>query len=428
MKKKLNTLNEQISRIKTMMNFKFEDNSIDILSEQTKLRKKVYFGDYAAEGTVAELPKIIQTYDPYDGPIKITDGNPWLATQRAISLRDFLVSNIKNSLGVPFNKDMAVINETKVEGEGDDYQYVKATIKAKLRKPPKTQERYKYSILYNFYDINGTPHILVTRLGLGAPEKVKEDETYLKDYKKFLSKIPSDVGAFIVTQTMGGGDVNGPNKSETFYGIMIPIKEGTYTAKGKNQLFFDDDNKKAFLSMGQFINTYTDESTITNRQLNNQDAKQYDFTFTRGGGGNIFGDLGGGRSGKMYYENDTIGKEITLKRMESSKIGKLEGDVLDDEDEKWKTISEILYRNLFYDNFITIKKDTYSDVIQKIKDEIDKLRPDFDIIEVTAQIQGFASEDSANNKCLKGLTPDHSWGLTNPQNGPVTPDKWVTLK
>lgn len=427
MKKNKYNLNEELNRIKRLINFDIREHSHDVLSEQVALPKDIY-KNYVVESTVANLPNIIQSYDPTKGAIKITDGNPWLATQRAISLRNFLIKNIQTSLNIPFNEKKAIINETKVEGKGNDYQYVKATIIAKLEKPPIPQNRYEYNILYNFYEINGEPHILVTKSGLGSPKKVKENETFLKEYKKYLSKIPSETDAFIVTQTVGGGDTKGPNKEETLYGIMIPIKKGTYNAKNKSTLFFNRDNINGFLNMGKFINAYTDEDVRTNQQLENKDSKQFNFTYTQGGGGNLgFGDLGSGKKGKMYKENDTTGTDIVIKRMESSKSGTLAGEPIKGEEGEWKTITEILYRNLFHDNFITIKKDTYSEVIKKIKDEIDKLGFNYNIVEMSAIIQGFASEDNANNKCERGTTPDHSWGLTNPQNGPITHDKWVTL-
>lgn len=428
MKKNKYNLNEELNRIKRLINFDIREHSHDVLSEQVALPKDIY-KNYVVESTVANLPNIIQSYDPTKGAIKITDGNPWLATQRAISLRNFLIKNIQASLNIPFNEKKAIINETKVEGKGNDYQYVKATIIAKLEKPPVPQEPYEYNILYNFYEINGEPHILVTKSGLGSPKKVKENETFLKEYKKYLSKIPSETDAFIVTQTVGGGDVEGPNKGETLYGIMIPIKKGTYNAKNKNQLFFNGDNRNGFLNMGKFINAYTDEESFSQEQLKKIKPTQFDFTKTQGGGGDLgFGDLGSGKKGKLFKDNDTTGTDIVIKRMEGSKVGTLEGQPKEGEEGEWKTITEILYRNLFHDNFISIKKDTYKEIIEKIKEQIDNLGEKYKIVEISAIIQGFASEDNANNKCERGTTPDHSWGLTNPQNGPITTDKWVTLE
>jgi hypothetical protein len=114
--------------------------------------------------------------------------------------------------------------------------------------------------------------------------------------------------------------------------------------------------------------------------------------------------------------------------MEPSKIGNLPGDILPGQEEKWFPIAEIIYPGLFPDNLITIKPDKYAEIFDKIQTQIADLRVEgYDPIEMTAEIQGFASKDAANNKCPQGLKPDHSWGLTNPQQGPITAEKWITL-
>ena len=41
---------------------------------------------------------------------------------------------------------------------------------------------------------------------------------------------------------------------------------------------------------------------------------------------------------------------------------------------------------------------------------------------MTAEIQGFASTDTANNRCPRGNRPDHNWGIPE-----FTVDKWITL-
>jgi hypothetical protein len=122
------------------------------LIEQTRVPQAIY-QKYVTQGNVAQLPTIAKTYDPTKGAIKILDGNPWLATQRATALQQFLIQRFQGQFTIPFDAASARITQTVVQGAGDKYQYMKATIKAKLSKPPKTQDPYKFDILYNFYDI-----------------------------------------------------------------------------------------------------------------------------------------------------------------------------------------------------------------------------------------------------------------------------------
>jgi hypothetical protein len=211
---------------------------------------------------------------------------------------------------------------------------------------------------------------------------------------------------------------------ETTFGIMIPIERG-YTAKEKGRLFFND--QKQFREMANFIAAHTETEFRSADDLKDPKSKQINFTSAAGGGGNyIFGDLGSGRSAKLLTTNNPEGTDIIIKRMEPSIVGKLEGQVKEGGEEQWIDIDDVFYKDLFHDNMITIIQEKYQDIIERIKEKINQLKPDFEVIELTADIQGFASTDNANNRCESGVTPDHSWGLTNPQSGPVTPDKWVT--
>jgi hypothetical protein len=413
----MKNLNEELSRIKNLMG---------VVLEQTTIPNNLYM-TYVATGRVADLPNIIKTYDPKKGSIKITDGNPWLATQRAKALQQFLIKQFESYLKIDFNETQAKVLQTKVEGKGNEYQYVKATIKGRLRKPPVPQEKYPFDILYNFYDINGVPHILVTKTGAGQPETIDATNGYKRGFDRFngfLSKLNTGGKGFVVAQNTGGGGAQGPNMKETTFGIMIPI-EGGYTAKEKGRLFFND--QKQFRDMANFIAAHTEPDFRSTDDLKDPKSKQINFTSTRGGGGNyIFGDLGSGRRAKILTSQNPEGTDTVIKRMEPSIVGKLEGQVKEGGEEEWRNIDDIFYKDLFHDNMITIKQGSYQDVINRIKEKIDQLRPSFEIIELSADIQGFASTDNANNRCESGVTPDHSWGLTNPQSGPVTPDKWVT--
>jgi hypothetical protein len=394
------------------------------LMEQTQVPRAIYGKYVITNATVAQLPTIAKTYDPTKGAIKILDGNPWLATQRAAALQKFLIQRFQGQFKIPFDASAAKITQTVVEGSGDKYQFMKATIQAKLQKLPETQVPYKFDILYNFYDINGVPHILVTKGGKGSPIKGAAETTI----NQLKSQMPA--GSILVRQGTGGGGAAGPNALEAVTGIMIPITTG-FAAKKKGRLYFAD--AKQYEAMKTFIATYTDLVDAGDKVRETGDLKgrtqlQSNFTSERGGGGNyIFGDLGSGRSAEVLAGKDA-GTTITIKRMEPSKIGNLPGDILPGQEEKWFPIAEIIYPGLFPDNLITIKPDMYAEIFDKIQAQIDELKDQrYRAIEMTAEIQGFASKDAANNRCPQGFQPDHSWGLSNPQQGPITAEKWITL-
>lgn len=394
------------------------------LLEQTKVTADIFKKYSGITSAMANLAKTIPTYDPNKGYIRISDGNPWLATQRAKALQQFLIQRFQGQFKIPFDTAAAKIIKTAVEGSGNDNQYMKATIMAKLQKLPQPTPEYAYNILYNFYDIDGVPHIVVTKLGKGAPENVSTDELALQKFTKFMAEAGTQ--AKLVKQSTGGYDPQaGP--TQFTYGIMIPITGG-FDAKKKSRLMFNDINQ--YNTMRQFIAKFTDTggSPVADDQLKNPNAKQTNFTSARGGGGNyIFGDLGDGRSASVLL-GPGQGTDIRIKRMEPSIVGNLPGEIPAGGEEKWYPINEILYRGLFPDNLITIKPDMYQDIFNKIQTTIDELTTEgYKAIEMSAEIQGFASTDNATNRCPQGFAPDHSWGITNPKQGPVTADKWITL-
>ena len=88
------TLNEEINRIKRLMEFTISENSHDVLSEQTKVSSDVY-GKESGSYNRTELPGIVGKYNPTSGFLSIKDGNTWLAEQRAISLSKFLADNVE---------------------------------------------------------------------------------------------------------------------------------------------------------------------------------------------------------------------------------------------------------------------------------------------------------------------------------------------
>ena len=409
---KNNLLNEQISRIKSIMG----------LQEQTNPAFKTYS---KLTFKLDELPAGITNYNPSIGYIRIDGGNEWLATNRANSLKNLLLTQFKGSIE---DNDITV-NETKVLGSGDTNQYVIGTFYGKMKKVPEKQEKYPYTILYNFYDINGVPHILVTEPGKGTPQKLDstgdKNDRWVDDFNKFLSKIPSEYEAKIVSQTIGGGDVSGSNKQETLYGIMIPITQEKfgYTARGKGMVHFDDKGGQKFKDMANFIADYTDNDFRTDESLKNPNATQHNFTSSAGGGGNYgFGDLGTGRSAKLVSTNNPNGDEIVIKRMESSKEGIVPGDEIKRKDGGWFDLGSYkLDSNFFKDNMISIKPETYKVLFDGIINLIKQKGIDnYKLVELKAKISGYASSDNATNRLPEGTTkPDHTYGNRVPI------DRWV---
>ena len=394
-----------------------EDMLKSYLAEQTRVPQNIY-KTYVLTSTVAQLPSVISGYDPTTGAIKITDGNPWLATQRAKSLQRFLIERFQGKFEIPFDTTKATISKTEVPGPGNNNQYMKATIKALLYKPPVTQDPYPYSILYNFYDIGGVPHIVVTKRGKGAPIKGAAPTTI----NQLKSQMPTN--SILVRQNTGGSGSDGSDQTEAVTGIMIPIKGG-FAAKSKGVLYFKDVNQ--YTAMQKFIADYTDLADAQGKVKETGDLQkrtnlQTNFTSELGGGGNyIFGDLGTGRTAEVLAGNGA-GGTITIKRMEPSKIGTLANDILPGGEPQWRDINEILYRGLFPDNLITIRPDMYQKIFNDIQLSITELTSaGYQIKEMSADIQGFASTDNANNRCPQRFQPDHTWG------GPITANLWITL-
>jgi hypothetical protein len=391
------------------------------IHEQTTVPANIYQKN-AATTTIAQLPKIMQTYNPQNGYVSITDGNPWLATQRAKALQAFLTTQAQQTLKIPVDAKSIVITETKVQGKGDTNQYTLGKLKAKLRKKAEPQGQYPYSILYNFYDINGAPHILVTKPGKGNPQvndnPAGSDEWAKQRIKKFADAIPD---SFVVKQ---GGN-SSPTANGANWGIMIPITGG-YTAKKAGRLYFND--IKQYEAMRNFITSYTDIAGASGQHQETGDLKgrtslQTDFRSEMGGGGNYIFGRGSGAKAVMINKAGQAAP-INIVRMESSKIGVIPGDVAAGNEEKWVEIGSFkLDSTMFPDNLITINPAKYQTIIKLIQDQILALEDEaYEAIGLTAEIQGFASTDAANNRCPKGYKPDHAWG------GAVTPEKWITLQ
>ena len=406
-----NILNEEITRIRTMMG----------LLEQTNPAFKTFSN---LTFKLEELPSKLGNYNPSMGYIRIDGGNEWLASNRAISLKNYLLNQFKSNI-----KDSNIkINETKVLGPGDENQYVIGNFYGKMKKEPERQEKYPFNILYNFYDIDGVPHICVTESSKGAPEKLDATGTknisWVNRFEKFLSKIPSEYQPKLISQTVGGGGTSGPDKTETKYGIMIPITQEKfgYVAKENGQLFFDAKGVNKFKETTNFIASYTADDFRTSESIKNPNSKQHDFTSSYGGAGDTFGDFGDGRSGKLLSSKNPNGSDIVIKANETSVEGKIPGSIKSGSEEEWFDLGTYkLDDNFFKDNMISIKSDTYKSLFDGIINLIkQKGINDFTLIELGANISAFSSSENATNRLPKETTePDHTYGNRVPV------DKWV---
>ena len=400
------------------------------LVEQTKVGSTIYgtrFGTY----TLQEMAGLANTYNPTNGYIAISNGNEWLANQRAKSLSVFFSKNISKILDVPYNSKAVKISEAKVLGAGAENQYVTGTLYAILEKPGKPAQEYKYSLLYKFYEVDGKPHIVVTsREGkMGAPKKISRiaaakafAEKYITDY---MPNLPTN--AKLVWQQFGGSDGN--------LGVMIPLPN-IYSKKDGSVLYFD--SQEQFDMMRNFIAKYTD---ITSGIPLSRSGNQSNWYSSPGGGGNyIFGKPEGAKAvilskdGSKLPEvdkdkNQFINPEtVTIRRTSSDKnTGDIDGATIDGTGTKpeIKKIGEFKFdKTMFADNMIRIQNTPELQAkIQEIKkaydDVVSKNPEEFEVKSITSIVQGYASSDAATNRTNSG-NPDHRWGINWPT------EKWIT--
>ena len=386
-----------------------------------KLSEQVVSANYtnlAGTYTMAELPAAMKTYNPQDGYIRIDGGNTWLATQRANSLKNFLVQQVPATLKTPFDPKNAIIAETKVLGSGDENQKVIGKLRAQLEKPPMPNPQYKFNIKYNWYDINGVPYIVNTKPGAGSPiEKAAPAQV-----NTLKSQMPSD-DAIIVTQSTGGGSpTTGPLQYTA--GMLIPITSAKfkYAALKDGTMYFNDEN--AYNVAKTFIMKYTAGGGGVGAEADIKKNSPFtDFTSNAGGGGNyILGKLGSGAKATILAGKGT-GSDINITRMWAGKEGKIAGET-DATTGQWIDLGTFeLDKTTFNDNTITILPTAYTNILTSIKSVIDTYlskHAGWKISLLTAEISGFASSDNATNRIKSGVTPDHTWG------GSVTSNKWVT--
>ena len=399
--------------------------NVDRLDEQTKVDSKVYgteFGQYNRQ----QLPNIMNNYDPNSGYLIIKDGNPWLAEQRARSLASFLSENVEKQVGIPFNKDKVKVLETSVsENKGDEYQYVEGTLYAIMGKPPLREETYSYDLLYNFYEIGGVPHIIVTKAGQFPPktyssDKTSKNESWIINYFSG-SNAMKESGAKLIKQSTEGGSDAGP--SSYTYGILLPIPTNYSERKGSRVYFTD---KESLENMRSFIGKYTDgndEFTTDRPENKNANYLSSNWTKTQGGGGNYIFGREDGANAKIVSGSDKD-KDIVIKRTYTKKSGEGKGAIKGTGEEgKWVKIGEFNLtkaEGAFADNMIKIQQGAYQKIFDELKTAVEKYKKEeLKIKEISATVKGYASADRATNRTNIGK-PDHDWGVGFPN------DKWIS--
>ena len=382
----------------------------------------------ALEYNLDQMPAILQSTNYTPDPLKyiaIPDGNPWLAANRAVSLKNFLIANVKKQIGYEFDAKSVTIAETAVSpNKGNEYQYVEGTIYGKMSKPPKPQENYPFNIKYNWYSVDGIPYIVNTKPGPGAPLKANASPTEIERLKNQATTI---TGAKVVKQSTGGGS---PTKGPTEYtaGMLIPISSNVHkwVALKNGVMYFKDQD--AYNTAKNYIMQYTAEQPGVGAEVDIKKNSTFtDFTSNPGGGGGyILGKLGDAAKATVLVGRGA-GNDIDIKQMWVGKSGDVPGETKTGGEGKWVPLGAFQLGKgdgSFLDNMITLQPGSYQKVFDSIKAVIaDQLAkdPELDIDSITATIKGYASADRATNRLPKGVTtPDHTYG------GHVPTQYWIT--
>ena len=408
------------------------------LVEQTKVTSLIYKKP-AGTYTLQEMAGLANTYNPESGYIEISDGNEWLANQRAKSLSQFFSENVSNILGVPYNSEAVKIEEAKVLGAGDENQYVTGTLYAILEKPGRLTSTYKYSLIYKFYEVDGLPHIIVTKRGMGTPslpiKKITGGNDIAKEYAtNFMPKLPNN-SKLVWKQRNRTGANEFQKASDGTLAIMIPLDSGPgYSKKDGHALYFE--TPEQFNAMRNWIAKYTD--TTSGIPLS-RSGNQSSWLQTPGGGGvKVFGSSKPVSIVHLPTEvskfpeintkiNTFINPEtVNIRSTHNDKNAGEGGSTIPGtgtKPEKRKIGDFKFDKTMFADNMIGIQvtpelrakleeiKKAYDDVVSKNKG--------FGVKSISSIVRGYASSDAANNRTNSGK-PDHRWGINWPY------EKWIT--
>jgi hypothetical protein len=403
------------------------------INEQTKVSSTIY-NKLSGTYNRTELPNIMNDYDPNSGYLRIEGGNSWLAEQRAKNLATFLSSNVEKQVLIPFNKDKVKVLETAVsENTGDEYQYVEGTLYAIMEKPPGGFREYKYSLKYNFYEVDGVPHILVTKPGMGEPlpfVRISGANESAKRYiKNFIPNTPNDSKLVWKQRNRTRATEFQPGTGGTL-AIMIPLAGGPkYAKKDGDALYFN--SSEELNAMRDFISNYEkDEDKFT--------GTQSIWTSTSGGAGaDVFGSS---KPVSIVHLPTDVSKfpEINTKlnifinpetvniRSTSSDTNTGEGgSTIPNTGQKgeWVKIGEFNLtksEGAFADNMVKVQEGSYQKIFDELKTAVETyIKKGLEIVEISATVKGYASADMATNRTNIGK-PDHEWGVAFPI------EKWIT--
>jgi hypothetical protein len=376
-----------------------DNSAIEKLMEQTAR-------EYSLNQLPAELEKI--NYVPSAANyIAISDGNPWLAENRAINLKNFLVANIQKQVGIPFDAAAVKVAETAVSpNKGDQYQYVEGTIYGLMEKPPIPENKYRYQLAYKFYELNGKPYIVITKAGKGSPIKNASGT----QVKQLQSQMPTTDSVLVKQGGLGSlaGEQDGFN-----YAILVPVPAG-YVDKSAGRLYYKDAN--TMIKARDFIQGLEDGMATMPRNGLDANLVVADFTDTTGGTGNYIVGKAKSANVDIIAGPKELGNKGTVHRTSHEYgAGAGKGEPGTGTPGEWAKIGSFQLSKedgAFLDNMITIQPGSYQQVFDSIKADIAVQKANnFKIVSLTATVKGYASADRATNRLPQGVTtPDHTYG------------------
>ena len=440
---KKESLNEELNRIKKLMNFDIGENSHDVLSENviktvnhlneqtTKPPHKNLLGNVKVGDSSSTLP----TETPSKGYVRVTNGNIFLAKSRMNFLKNFLTQNFKNHIGYELKpNEVTISKEPEVGGKEAKYQYAKATIGGILEKKEEeaTTEGLPFTIEYDWYQLGGekTPYVLVRN-----SDKYKDLKNRATDggrtygsFNRFKSSVDnSDSEIVKAAYSIGIGNAN-----HLKMGMIDP--QFTYFAFGKlNGPFkrtgntFEYDNEEAWKRDVKIINDMDPKNKAGMKMsVDGEEIRVKVGHYKKGVSGNanfIVSESKGnlGDQEKMYELKPREGnpkKDIVIQNIPLPKLpyygitnmkvvsSNVDGGEIKDRSKtttvagetEFTPLAEIVLAGQFPNNMITINQSKYKEIMGNIKKQIDaKLQNKWRIRQMKISVEGGASSINATN-------------------------------
>jgi hypothetical protein len=395
-----------------------------LLFEQTGVPGAIY-NTPGPETNMAGLAAVARNYNPpsVGGYIRITDGNQWLATQRANNLRRLIQSNLFPRFTEPFPESNITFNipQVQVLGPGAQNQYIQGSINIVMKYEP-VPIAANYDLIYRFYELNGVPHIVVSKRGQGSPTigggTEQSDASKIKLFQNFAAM--QEPGAKLI-KTLS-------KTSPTEYSIIIPIDRfieppseefnNKSMRQGSRLYFSAEENLNALRS---FIQTYTDGQDDYTTKPDPKSEGQYissNWSKTFGGAGNLIGK--GKTSTVKILSGDGEGTETTLTRTYQDPSGKGGKITPDNENSDTRPLPYDLPQPRFPANMIRPNPADFNQIFTQIANDVNNsIIEGYKPISLGCTIAGFASSANATNKAARGVTPDHTYG------GAIQLNQWI---